>query len=163
MNGIYVLLGSNLGDRLAQLREASRQLQQEGIKVLNESSIYETAPWGKENQDWFLNVVLQLETSLSSNDLLGRCLSIEEKMGRKRTEKWSQRIIDIDILYYKDEVSDSEDLILPHPGIPDRRFTLIPLDELAPEEIHPVLRQTQKELLANCTDQLACKLTEFYL
>ena len=163
MNGIYVLLGSNLGDRLAQLREASRQLQQEGIKVLNESSIYETAPWGKENQDWFLNVVLQVETSLSSNDLLGRCLSIEEKMGRKRTEKWSQRIIDIDILYYKDEVSDSEDLILPHPGIPDRRFTLIPLDELAPEEIHPVLRQTQKELLANCTDQLACKLTEFYL
>ena len=163
MNGIYVLLGSNLGDRLAQLREASRQLQQEGIKVLNESSIYETAPWGKENQDWFLNVVLQLETSLSSNDLLGRCLSIEEKMGRKRTEKWSQRIIDIDILYYKDEVSDSEDLILPHPGIPDRRFTLIPLDELAPEEIHPVLRLTQKELLANCTDQLACKLTEFYL
>ena len=163
MNGIYVLLGSNLGDRLAQLREASRQLQQEGIKVLNESSIYETAPWGKENQDWFLNVVLQLETSLSSNDLLGRCLSIEEKMGRKRTEKWSQRIIDIDILYYKDEVVNSEGLILPHPGIPDRRFTLIPLDELAPEEIHPVLRQTQKELLANCTDQLACKLTEFYL
>ncbi|MEQ9405749.1 MAG: 2-amino-4-hydroxy-6-hydroxymethyldihydropteridine diphosphokinase [Cyclobacteriaceae bacterium] len=163
MNGIYLLLGSNLGDRLNHLRTAQKLLAENGIRTLNESSVYETEPWGKHDQSWFLNVVLQVETLLSPEDLLKQNLTIEMGMGRKREEKWGTRLIDIDILYYDDQTISSESLTVPHPAIQDRRFTLIPMVELRPGAKHPVSQLTQSELLAECVDQLVCKLTELRL
>ena len=163
MNGIYLLLGSNMGNRLEYLREAESLLIQSGIQVMDESSIYETEPWGKKNQDWFLNVVLQIETSLSPINLLDELLRIENHLGRIRTEKWGERSIDIDILYFRDEIIDISNLKIPHPGIPDRRFTLIPLVEICALDYHPTLKKNQTELLAECTDTLDCKITDYKL
>jgi len=163
MNGIYVLLGSNMGNRLEYLKAAEEHLIEHNIQILDESSVYETAPWGKENQQWFLNVVLQVDTSLDPVKLLQTILVIEQSLGRVREEKWGERCIDIDILYYHDEVIDQPDLSVPHPGIPDRRFTLIPLAEMCPMEIHPILSKNHLELLADCTDTLDCRLTDHKL
>ena len=163
MNGIFLLLGTNLGNRLQNLQEAAKYLLQNNILVMDESSIYETQPWGKEKQSWFFNIILQIETSLSPTNLLKCLLSIEESMGRVRKEKWGERIIDIDILYYHDQIVRSESLMLPHPGIPERKFTLIPLVEMQPLEKHPELKKTQTELLAKCTDPLDCRITDYKL
>ncbi|WP_425392301.1 2-amino-4-hydroxy-6-hydroxymethyldihydropteridine diphosphokinase [Ekhidna sp.] len=163
MNGIYLLLGSNMGNRLEYLKEAEQQLIAAGIQVLDESSIYETEPWGKENQDWFLNVVLQIETSKSPDELLKTILDIEKSLGRIRKEKWGERCIDIDILYYHNTSLELENLTIPHPGIPNRRFTLMPLVEMCPLEIHPKLSKTNMQLLADCSDELDCKLTDYKL
>ncbi|MEQ8907460.1 2-amino-4-hydroxy-6-hydroxymethyldihydropteridine diphosphokinase [Ekhidna sp.] len=163
MNGIYILLGSNMGNRLEYLREAENLLIQQGIQVIDESSIYETAPWGKENQDWFLNVVLQIETSKSPTELLKTILEVEQSLGRIRKEKWGERCIDIDILYYHNEIMSTDELNIPHPGIPTRKFTLIPLVEMCPMEVHPETNQTQMQLLAECSDELDCNLTEYKL
>lgn len=163
MNGIYLLLGSNLGDRLDNLRTATKLLQQEQIKVLNESSIYETEPWGPKDQPWFLNIILQIESTFSPEELLAICLETEKYMGRIREEKWGPRLIDIDILYFNDTALETGDLQIPHPGIPDRKFTLIPMCELSPDEIHPINKQTQLEMLSKCTDELDCRQTEFHL
>ncbi|NQZ77818.1 MAG: 2-amino-4-hydroxy-6-hydroxymethyldihydropteridine diphosphokinase [Ekhidna sp.] len=163
MNGIYILLGSNIGNRLEYLREAEKLLTQEEIQVIDESTIYETEPWGKSNQDWFLNVVLQLETSASPTKLLKTLLETEEKLGRIRKEKWGERSIDIDLLYYHDEIVSEEHLTVPHPEIPSRKFTLIPLAEMCPLETHPITGQNQVELLAQCTDKLDCNPTDYIL
>lgn len=163
MNGIYILLGSNMGNRLEYLREAEQQLILSGIQVLDESSIYETEPWGKTDQDWFLNVVLQIDTSKTAKELLDILLQTEKSLGRIRKEKWGERSIDIDLLYFNDEILESELLTIPHSGIEDRRFTLIPLSEMCPLEIHPQTGKTQMQMLANCTDQLDCRLTDYKL
>ena len=163
MNGIYLLMGSNMGNRLAYLREATRLLSTYGIQVLDESSIYETAPWGPKDQSWFLNIVVEVVTSKDPSTLLSCILEVERTLGRVRKEKWGERCIDIDILYYHDEIITRETLSIPHPGIPDRKFTLVPLVEMAPLELHPSLQKNQMELLAACTDSLDCKLTEFKL
>ncbi|MEP5614205.1 MAG: 2-amino-4-hydroxy-6-hydroxymethyldihydropteridine diphosphokinase [Cyclobacteriaceae bacterium] len=163
MNGIYLLLGSNLGDRLGNLRTASKFLQTNSIRILNESSVYETEPWGTAEQPWFLNVVLQVETSLSEGELLESCLATEKKMGRVRGKKWGERLIDIDILYYHNSTMEAENLQLPHPEIPNRRFTLIPMCELAPNQLHPTSKLTQAEMLTKCADELDCRITELQL
>lgn len=163
MNGIYLLLGSNMGNRLEYLKEAEQQLIRQGIQVMDESSIYETEPWGKENQDWFLNVILQVECSQGPLELLETILSVEKSLGRIRKEKWGERCIDIDILYYHDEILETDQITVPHPGIPDRKFALIPLSEMCPLETHPTLNQNQMELLAACTDELDCRLTDYKL
>lgn len=163
MNGIYLLLGSNLGNRLAYLQEAEALLIEQGIEILDESSIYETQPWGEENQDWFLNVILQIATSLSAEQLLQKVLLVEERLGRVRKVKWGERCIDIDILYFNGEQITSESLTVPHPGIPDRKFTLIPLAEMCPLERHPGNGKSQMEMLAECTDPLDCRLTDYKL
>lgn len=163
MNGIYLLLGSNMGNRLEYLREAEQLLIARGVQVIDESSIYETEPWGKPGQGWFLNVVLSVATSLSADDLLTTVLAIEESLGRIRSEKWGERCIDIDILYFNNEVLKSDKLEVPHRGIPERRFTLIPLNEMCPLEVHPTLNQTHIQLLATCEDTLDCQLTDYKL
>ncbi len=152
-----------MGNRLEYLREAEYQLIKKGIQVIDESSIYETEPWGKKDQGWFLNVLLQIETSLTANELLSEVLKVEKQIGRIRAEKWGERCIDIDILYYNDLIFESKELIIPHMGIPSRRFALVPLVELCPLEIHPMDQKNQMELLANCTDTLTCKLTDYKL
>ena len=160
MNGVYLLLGSNIGDRLDNLRMTENHLRTDGIKILNESSIYETEPWGKSDQNWFLNVVLHIETFLQPAELLELCLAVEKKMGRKRLEKWGERLIDIDILYYHDIELSTKELVIPHLAIADRRFTLIPLCELCPDEIHPTMKLTQNKLLEKCEDVLDCRRIE---
>ncbi len=163
MNGIYILLGSNMGNRLEYLREAEKQLILEDIKVVDESSIYETEPWGKSDQDWFLNVVLQIETSKEPEELLNTILEVEERLGRIRKAKWGERCIDIDILYYRDCHIENERLTVPHSGIKERKFTLIPLVEMCPLELHPLSGETQMQMLAHCSDKLDCLLTDYKL
>src|ERR1043165_899755 len=114
--GIFLLLGSNLGDRLMNLEEASTQVG----GVIASSSVYVTAAWGNENQEDFLNQAIEIDSPLSPYELLTRVQDIELGMGRKRVEKWGPRLIDIDILFYRDDVIKASNLIVPHPGIQDR-------------------------------------------
>jgi 2-amino-4-hydroxy-6-hydroxymethyldihydropteridine diphosphokinase len=154
MEGIFLLLGSNMGNRTAVLINAIKALEDNGISIVKKSSVYETAAWGKTDQQSFLNQVLQIDTSLTPQSLLKVVLRIELELGRVRKVKWGERLIDIDILYYNDLILKDEDLEIPHAGIPQRRFTLIPLVEIEPDLIHPVSHMTQSELLDNCTDDL---------
>ena len=158
MQGIYLLLGTNLGDRQANLERAIQLIEAKGITVTRTSSIYETAAWGIEDQPGFLNQVTQVETELPAGKLLQVLLAIEIEMGRVRIQKWGERLIDLDILYYHDQVIDQKDLQVPHPGIPDRRFTLVPLVELAADAVHPVNGKTQADLLEACPDTLEVTL-----
>jgi len=152
---VYVLLGSNLGHRHSHLCYATVLMQQAGILVLKKSRVYETAAWGKTDQPKFYNQVLAVHTTLGPQQLLAQLQSIEQQMGRKRIVKWGQRIIDLDILYYGHLVLSSTDLTIPHAGIPDRRFTLAPLAEVAPAFVHPKLQLNQQKLLGACPDPLA--------
>lgn len=152
MSGKYLLLGSNLGDRLHNLREAKKKLGDLLLGIAEESSVYETAPWGNTNQPAFYNQVLKVTTDLRPVPLLHRLLETELEMGRKRLEKWGARIIDIDILYYDNLSINSEELTVPHPGIPYRKFTLVPLSEMAPYFVHPGTQKTNLEMLNSLRD-----------
>lgn len=154
MKSIYILLGTNLGDRIAQLNSALDALEGSIGKIKKFSTIVETAAWGVEDQPSFLNQVIEIKTSLNPIEALEICQHIENQLGRVRTEKWGARVIDIDILYYENDQINLPNLQIPHPYIQDRRFTLIPLVQIAPEYIHPILKKSNKELLAVCTDPL---------
>ncbi len=158
MKGIYLLLGTNLGDRVKNLADARNLVMEQGIEIKAMSSVYETAAWGIEDQPGFLNQVLEVTTSLAPEVLLKTILATELEMGRIRIQKWGERLIDIDILYYRNEVLNTPDLKVPHPEIPNRRFTLVPLVELAAEETDPVSGKTQRELLAVCPDKLEVRM-----
>jgi 2-amino-4-hydroxy-6-hydroxymethyldihydropteridine diphosphokinase len=147
--GIFLLLGSNLGDRLANLSEAARQMG-----TIKSSPVYVTAAWGKSDQPDFYNQAIEIETSLSPDDLLQKILEVEKAMGRERSEKWGPRVIDIDILFYNNEVIYKKNLVIPHPEIQNRRFALEPLAQIT-NLVHPVLRKTIEELLKDCKDPLA--------
>jgi 2-amino-4-hydroxy-6-hydroxymethyldihydropteridine diphosphokinase len=157
MNKTYLLTGGNEGDRILHMQQARANIELICGRVLQISSIYETAPWGKTDQPDFLNQVLLVDTPLSPQSLLKAILSIEEKSGRKRTIKNAPRIIDIDILFYDDWVLNEAGLVIPHPRIADRRFVLVPMDEMSPDLIHPILKKTIHQLLQECTDELAVK------
>ncbi len=163
MKGIFLLLGTNMGDRLVNLNQAKEMLEASTLIIVDYSAVYESAPWGDPDQGSFLNIVLRIDTVLEPEKLLEVCLATEEQMGRKRFKKWGERIIDIDILYYDNVIMESEELTIPHPGIPVRKFTLMPLAECGPNEVHPILGKTQTELLANCPDDLECSATELEL
>lgn len=163
MKGIYLLLGTNLGDRLENLKKAAEILETHNVTIIDYSSVYESAPWGNENQPWFLNMVLRIDTILPPERLLESCLETEKLMGRERLAKWGERIIDVDILYYDNETIQTDSLTIPHPEIQNRRFTLMPLVEISPNEIHPSLGKINAELLQTCDDPLACNISEFDL
>jgi 2-amino-4-hydroxy-6-hydroxymethyldihydropteridine diphosphokinase len=154
MNISYLLIGGNEGDRTEHLTAARENITLTAGSLLRSSSIYETAPWGKSGQPDFLNQALELETALDAPSLIRILLGIEEKMGRRRLEKFGSRIIDIDILFFNDAIISEPGLIIPHPEIPNRRFVLEPLNEIAPSYRHPVLGRSVEELLAACTDPL---------
>lgn len=154
-NGIFLLLGSNEGDRVANLAEAERRIARDAGSVAARSSLYKTAAWGVEDQPEFYNQVLEIRSAHSAEQLLDILLGIEQSMGRRRLQKWGPRIIDIDILFYGQEIRDTAGLTLPHPGIPSRRFTLVPLAEIAPGFVHPLLKKDVRTLLSECTDSLA--------
>ena len=157
MNKAYLLTGGNEGDRYLNMQQARANIEHICGRVLQVSSLYETAPWGKTDQPDFLNQVLLIETKWSPQDLLKRILQIEEKGGRIRTEKNAPRTIDIDILFYNNLVIHEPGLSIPHPRITERRFVLEPLNEISPRYVHPEFRKTIHELLLECTDQLAVK------
>jgi 2-amino-4-hydroxy-6-hydroxymethyldihydropteridine diphosphokinase len=153
LNTAYLSLGTNLGDRAAQLRGAIERLNADGIRVVRESSIYETEPLGFEEQPWFLNMAVEVETDLTAERLLEQTQQIEKDMGRKRFAVKGPRIIDIDILFFGNAVIQTLALEIPHPGMAHRRFVLEPLAEIAPELRHPVLGKTILEMLESTRRQ----------
>jgi 2-amino-4-hydroxy-6-hydroxymethyldihydropteridine diphosphokinase len=161
MNISYLLIGGNEGDRLTNLAAAKKNIASTAGTLLRASSIYETAPWGNPDQPDFLNQALELATALDAPSLMKVILAIEEKMGRQRLEKYGSRIIDIDILFFNDAIIQEPGLIIPHPQIPNRRFVLAPMEEMAPSYRHPVLGQTMTQLLAACKDPLEVKKTNY--
>jgi len=157
MNRAYLLIGGNIGDREKNFAMARASLEQYCGPVVQSSSLYETAAWGKTDQPSFLNQALEIETDLSARTLMAHVLEIEKFMGRERKEKYGPRIIDIDILLFNDEQYDLPFLKIPHPELPNRRFALTPLAEIAPNLQHPGLTKSIDQLLKECPDQLEVK------
>ena len=157
MNTVYLLLGGNMNDPKKQLESAAAHIAKQIGNITAASSFWQTAAWGKTDQPDFLNQAMAVETTLDPQELLAEILRIEESMGRKRKEKNDPRIIDIDILLYEDQMISSENLTIPHPFLSVRRFALEPLNEIAPNRIHPGEGRTIAKLLATCPDTLAVK------
>ncbi|MGV3561166.1 2-amino-4-hydroxy-6-hydroxymethyldihydropteridine diphosphokinase [Larkinella arboricola] len=149
---VFLLLGANLGDRAATLQQAMEQLNVDVGPVLQQSARYETAAWGVTDQPAFLNQVLKVLSVFPPEEILQKTQAIENRLGRVRREKWGSRVIDIDLLYVNDLILQQETLTIPHPFLHERRFTLVPLAEIAPDFVHPVLHKTQEQLLAECRD-----------
>lgn len=154
MNTVYILTGGNLGDKLSNLKSAQKYLGDEIGEFERSSSIYETAAWGKNDQDDFYNQVHIIKTKFAAEEIIQKILKIEEKMGRKRTFKNAARLIDIDILFFNNEIIEMPGLIIPHAEIANRRFVLQPLNELSPQMRHPLLKKSIAELLSTCKDML---------
>jgi len=153
MNEVYLQLGSNIGDRLDNLDQSIKIITERIGNVLEKSSVYESTPWGVENQRNFLNQVIFLKSNFDPYTILDLVLQIEKDMGRIRIEKWGERIIDIDILFIDDLIIESENLCIPHEFIAKRKFVLQPMCEIAPGFIHPKLNKTISQLLEECIDE----------
>ena len=143
----YVALGSNLGDKEANLRRALELLIERGVEIVKTSTFISTDPYGVTDQPQFLNGVCEVRTSLEPLELLHTLLDIEQEMGRVRLRHWGERNIDLDLLLYEDVVMDTPQLKLPHPDMQNRDFVLLPLAEIAPELVHPTLQKTISELV----------------
>lgn len=156
MRGLsFILLGSNLGERELLLEKAVEMITVSCGELLSMSRLYESEPWGFESENNFLNQVIMIKTDRGPHDLLKELLSIEAELGRRRLEGvvgYQSRPMDLDILYYDDLIIDDSDLILPHPRLHLRRFTLLPLCDIAPDFVHPLLQMTNKKLLDECND-----------
>lgn len=146
----YLALGSNLGDRLANIRGARRALHRPPeISVVAASAIYETEPvGGPEEQPAYLNAVLRVETPLAAAELLAASLAVEKLYGRRRLERWGPRSLDVDVLLFGDQIHNQRDLIIPHPRLPQRAFVLMPLLEIADDLTHPTLGMSLREMLS---------------
>ena len=152
-----VLLGGNIGDREGFLASSIEEITVRCGKVTKTSMLYETKAWGVEDQQDFLNQVVEVDSNLAPKDFLNTILTIEKDLGRVRYKKWGERVIDIDILFVENRVIDTKELTVPHPFLHERRFTLTPLVELFPDFIHPVFNKSNKELLKDCSDPLTVK------
>ena len=157
MVNVFLLLGSNLGDRIQLLKQAINCIEAEIAPVVKQSAVYETQSWGKTDSPDYLNQVVLIQTELSAQIVLQKILNIEWKIGRVREEKWGPRLIDIDILFYGDALIDEPELQVPHPELHKRRFTLAPLAEIAPNFIHPTLNKNILQLKNELNDNLIVK------
>ena len=154
MNTAYLLIGGNLGDRAAYLQTALKRIEETCGAINHYSSIYETAAWGNTDQPSFFNQAVVLSTTLSPEALIDQLLTIELEMGRIRDQKYGPRTIDLDILMIDGLIFNTEKLTIPHPQMHNRRFALLPMLEVAPTLIHPLLDQSIEDLLLNCPDTL---------
>ena len=156
MNTAYLLLGGNMGDRVSVIAKAVEFIHASCGNVVKKSSLFESAPWGFDDKKQFINQVIMIETTMCAEDLLQNVLNIELLLGRVRnkTNNYSSRNIDIDILFFNDEVINEHKLKIPHPLLQERKFTLLPLNEIASDLHHPIFNKTIKELLTECKDPL---------
>jgi 2-amino-4-hydroxy-6-hydroxymethyldihydropteridine diphosphokinase len=154
MNNVFLITGGNMGDRKSNLEEAAALIEENIGTITKRSSIYETEAWGNKDQPSFYNQVLIVESKFSAHDIMSKILEIEKEMGRIRTVKNAARIIDIDILFYNNEIIEDSLLTVPHKEIQNRSFVLMPLNEVAANYVHPVLKTSIKQLLSQCTDPL---------
>lgn len=159
MNQVFLLLGSNQGDRQKWLEKALKAIGLLG-KIEKKSSVYRTAAWGLKDQDDFFNMVVQISTPFSSVELLKKIQEVEHELERQREIKWGPRTLDIDILFFNQEIIHTEHLKVPHPFLHERRFTLAPLNEIAPDKIHPFLKKEIKILLSECPDKLKAEVID---
>ena len=157
MHEVFLLLGSNLGNRQLFLKQAIDHIETEISPVLKISSVYETQSWGKTDAPDYLNQVVFLKTASIPQVVLQKALAIENKLGRHREEKWGSRTIDIDILFYGEQVINEPGLVIPHPELQKRRFTLEPLAEIAPDWMHPVFKKNILQLKNELIDELNVK------
>ena len=157
MNTAVILLGSNTGNLSQNLNQALSLIAENIGSIGKISHIYQTEPWGRADQPYFYNQVAEVFTALDAYNLLDKLLGTEAEMGRKRTEKWAPRSIDLDILYFNDVIINGHGLTIPHPHLHERRFTLEPLTEILPEMIHPLLKKRNKDLLGSLKDDLRVK------
>lgn len=158
MSKLYILLGGNLGDKHYIFSETTKKLATQIGLITKQSAIYETEPWGFESEDMFWNQALEIETELTPEKILAQTHLIELELGRIRKEnQYNSRLIDIDILFIDTQVINTDNLVIPHPRIQDRKFVLVPLCEIVPELVHPVFQKTIHRLLDECTDGLQVK------
>ncbi|SHN28934.1 2-amino-4-hydroxy-6-hydroxymethyldihydropteridine diphosphokinase [Mucilaginibacter sp. OK098] len=157
MNNVFLLLGSNLGNRQHFMQEAIKLIELRIAPVIKASSIYETQSWGKTDAPDYLNQVVVIETDISAREVLRKILAIELILGRRREEKWGSRTIDIDILFYGAEIINEEGLHVPHPELHKRRFTLEPLAEIAPDLVHPAINKSILLIKNELKDSLIVK------
>ena len=163
MNNVVLLLGTNVGDRPGNLKKALQEINIMLGQTIQQSSVYETAPWGNTEQEIFLNRVVIIQSEINAEEMMDRILRIENEMGRVRTMKWEPRIMDIDILFFNNEIILTKNLIVPHPNLHERKFTLMPLAELMPDFVHPVLKKTIAEILLDLDDNLEVTKTSYNL
>ncbi len=152
----YLGTGTNIGDRLQNLRQVNQEIKRQVGKIISQSQVYTTEAWGIKDQDQFFNQVLKVRTPFTADELLKKVLDIELQMGRRRVQKWGPRLIDIDILYFDKLIISKPHLKIPHPYLTERNFVLVPLAEIAPDYKHPQLQKTNKELLESSSDGLKC-------
>ena len=151
----YLCLGSNLGNRADLIEKAVSLLGLcENIKIVRTSALYETEPWGVKNQNWFLNLAVEIKTTLSPEQLLAKCNEIEKRLGRNREleQRWGQRTLDIDIIFYDKDIINCDNLKIPHQNMHQRAFVLVPLLELIPDFVHPIMNKTISDLYEDLED-----------
>lgn len=155
MKEVYLGLGSNKGERISFIEKAVSEIGNlPGTEIFTRAGIYETEPWGNIEQDDYLNTVIGINTTMNSEELLKELKRIEKHIGRMENKKWSEREIDIDLLFYGDDIIDNDNMIVPHGHIDKRRFVLVPMNEIAPDLIHPVFKKSISQLLDSTTDNL---------
>lgn len=156
-NIVFIELGSNVGDRLNLIEQAKSLIIGMGCNIIQQSSIYETPPWGFEADQYFLNQIIQVTTALNASTLIIELLAIEKKLGRIRgSEGYESRTMDLDVLFFNNAVLSEENLTIPHPRLHLRKFVLVPMNEVAPNFLHPVLNLTINTLLLKCPDRTKC-------
>ncbi|HJM16680.1 MAG TPA: 2-amino-4-hydroxy-6-hydroxymethyldihydropteridine diphosphokinase, partial [Flavobacteriales bacterium] len=148
MNTVYIQLGSNIGERESFITKSMYKVEDDIGKIITASSIFETTAWGNENQNNFLNSVIEIKTPFDAFTILQKSQEIENNLGRERSDKWGERTIDIDILFYNNKIINTKELTVPHPLIQKRKFVLVPLSEIAPNYIHPILKKNISTLLS---------------
>ena len=149
MSRVYISYGSNMGDRYANIDTALNFIKNSGLNIKKNSKLYKTEPYGYRDQAEFINGAAEIETDLDCRSVLSKLLDIENKMGRIRKFKWGPRVIDLDIIFFNDQIINEKDLVVPHPDMQNRFFVLKPLNEIAPDVIHPVLKISVSEMLKN--------------